>query len=928
MDNSLKLMMTCLLFSGSVLAQENAGEQNVVYSEADSQIEYGRGVGFSVKESTAASAKINEKALSHKTSIDASNNLFGLIPGLQVLQNAGNAWNDGATLYIRGLGTTNSKSPLILIDGFERSISDLTVQEIESVTVLKDAASLSLYGGRGANGVVYIKTKRGCDSKPIINFSYEFNMGTPKNMPEFVNGPTYARALNEAMVNDGLSPLYSERDLQAFDEGTNPYTHPNVDWWNEALRNHSFGDNVNFSIRGGGKIAKYFAQINYLDDRGILKPTSDNDGYSTQFKYSKLNIRTNLDIQMSKTSSLSLSMLGNFSEHNRPGQQPDDIFKALYNVPSGVFPIKTDHGYWGGTSIYGNNPIAYISGSGYARSQSRSLFTDATFKQDFSFLLSGLSGKLRVGLDNNDTYWDANTRNFAYEKVEHNWANGKDEYTKLREETPLSFSKNLGNDTRHFNLSAELNYDQTWGKHHFATSVIYNMDKNSLKGQNKSHSFIDLASQIHYAYNQRYALDVAMAGTASSVLEPNHRWGFFPSISAAWILSEENFLKTDWIDLLKLRASFGMAGRADYGANLYKNFYGGGGSYFYGDNPTSISGMCEKQLGVRGLTYEKSHKWNVGVDFMAFKRLSFTVDAYYDHRTDILVNGQGAVSSVLGAPVPKRNDGIVNSYGVEMGATWADQVGEFSYQIGGQFSFNRNEIKNINEEYRPYSYLYQTGNPLGQLFGYEVEGIYQSQEEIDNRGVRQMLGDVRPGDLKFKDQNGDNVINEYDKVALGYNDICPEIYYAFNLGMEYKGVGLFAQFQGVANYSQVLNTPSVFKPLVGNSTISEHYYANRWTEDNKSAKYPRLSSVGSPNNYNTNSLWVSDASFLKLRTLELYYQLPQHIMKNVKFMKSARIFARAHDLFSIDNLEVFDPESVGVNHPLMTQYTFGFNLGF
>ena len=929
MDNSLKLMITCLLFScTAAVAQDNVEKQDVVSSRTDAQIEYGRGIGFSIKESTAAASGIDADALTHKTSINPSNTLFGMIPGLQVLQNAGNVWDDGATLYIRGLGTNNSKTPLILVDGFERSIADLTVQEIESVTVLKDAASLSLYGGRGANGVVYIKTKRGCEATPRINFSYEFNMGTPRNLPDFVDGPTYARALNEAMTNDGLTPMYSLRDLEAFDNQTYPYSHPNVDWWDEALRDHSFGDNVNFSIQGGGKIAKYFAQINFLDDRGLLQPTDDNEGYSTQFKYSKLNVRTNLDIRLGKTSTLELSMLGNFSEHNRPGKESEDIFKALYNVPSGAFPIKSDRGLWGGTSVYANNPIAFISGSGYARSQSRSLLADATFKQDLGFLLPGLTGKFRIGLDNYDTYWDSNVRDFAYDQVTLDWDNSSYTHKKLREETPLKFGKELGGDSRHFNLGAELNYDRHWNKHHLSTTLVYSMDKNSLKGQNESYSFIDVAGQIHYAYNERYIVDVAMSGTGSSILEPDHRWGFFPAVSAAWVLSEESFLKADWLDLFKLRASFGMAGRADYKANLYKTFYAGGGDFLYGDTPKSISGMREKQLGVTGLTYEKSHKWNVGIDFMAFHKLSLTLDAYYDHRTDILVKGDGVISSVLGAPVPKHNDGIVNSYGVELGANWTDKIGEVSYLVGGQFSFNRNEIKNMNEEFRPYKYLEHTGNPLGQIFGYEVEGIYQNQDEIDNRGVEQKLGDVRPGDLRFKDQNNDKVINEYDKVALGYNDVCPEIYYAFNLGAEYKGIGFYAQFQGAAHYSQILNTPSVFKPMVGNNTISEHYYANRWTEDNKTAKYPRLSSTGSPNNYNTNSLWVADASFLKLRTLEVYYQLPQSLLKSVKFMKSAKIFARAHDLFSIDSMDVVDPESVGNTHPLMTQYTFGFNLGF
>lgn len=928
MKKSMKLLIACMLFSSVSLAQMKDSIRHAAVDKASSSTEYGRGISFGQKESTAASAIVTADDLSHKTSIDVSNNLFGLIPGLQVLQNAGNAWDDGATMYIRGLGTSSKKAPLILVDGFERPISGLTVQEIESVTVLKDAVSLSLYGIRGANGVIYIKTKRGTTTNPVIDFGYEFNFATPKRLPEFVDGYTYAQAINEGSKNDGLSPRYSQRELDAFKNQTYPDFYPNVDWVNEALRDHSYGDNVNFSIRGGGKVAQYFAQLNYLDDRGILQPVNDNDGYSTQFKFSKLNIRTNLDVKLGETTNLLLSLLGNFSEHNRPGKETKDIFNALYQVPSGTFPIKTKNNLWGGTSVYGNNPIAFISGSGYARSQTRTLFADMNLVQKLDFITPGLSAAVRIGLDNYASYWDSNTRTFAYESAIKNWDGGTDEYKKLAEETELKFGNSIGAVTRHFNFNAQVNYDKAWKRHKLNATLMYAMDKETNKGRNNSFAFMNIAAQAHYTYKDRYLLDMALSGSASSILDPDNRWGIFPSVGAGWVLSEEDFLKTDWLDLLKLRASYGIAGRADYNVNLFKDIYGGGLNYFYKDNPASISGLTEKQLRVNGLTYEKSHKLNVGIDFMAWNRLSLTIDGFYDHRTDILVSGSGAVSSVLGIAVPDINNGVVNSYGIEVSTRWTDRIGAVNYQLGGQFSFNRNKIENMNEVYRPHDYLKRTGRPLGQIFGYEVEGIYRDQNEIDNREVKQLLSEVRPGDLKFKDQNGDKKIDEYDMIALGYNDVCPEIYYSFDLGAEYKGVGFTAQFQGAANYSKVLDTRSVYRPLINNNTISRHYYENRWSESNPDGKYPRLTTQGSANNYNKNSLWVADASFLKLRTLEVYYQLPEKWLQDIRFVKQARFFARAHDLFCIDNIDIADPESIGATHPTMTQYTFGINLCF
>ena len=393
-------------------------------------------------------------------------------------------------------------------------------------------------------------------------------------------------------------------------------------------------------------------------------------------------------------------------------------------------------------------------------------------------------------------------------------------------------------------------------------------------------------------------------------------------------MSEEDFLKRDWLDLFKLRASYGVSGRADYSMNLYKSTFGDGTNYLFGQNFESASGMKETRLGVENLTYEKSHKFNFGFDFSAIHKLFITADVFYDHRTDILVDGDGYVSSVLGIAAPQSNIGIVDNRGVELSARWSDNIGDFKYQIGGTYTFARNKIVEQGEEYRPYDYLKRTGHSVSQIFGYEVVGIYQSQDDIDNRDVKQYLGDVKPGDLMFKDQNGDNRIDEYDVVPMGYNSGCPEIYYSFDIGAEYKGIGLYVMFQGAGNYSEILDVASVYRPLVNNNTISKHYYDNRWTKDNPDAIYPRLTYSGSTNNYNTNSLWVADASFLKLRTLELYYQVPQKLLKNLKYPSKLKVFARAHDLLSFDKIDIMDPESVVANHPTMTQYTFGVNLSF
>lgn len=924
-NRKLNIILAGLLCGVGAMAQQSSPTTD------KKVVDLGRDVSYDVKEVTGAVSTVQADALSHKNSIKPSNQLYGMLPGLTVLQNGGTAWESTATMYVRGLGTTNDKSPLVLVDGVERTINELSSEEIESVSVLKDAAATALYGIRGANGVILVKTKRGGTGAPQINFSYEFNMGTPIRLPQMVDGYTYAQALNEGMKNDGLDVRYTQDELNAFRDNTNPYYYPNVDWVNESLRNRSYGDNITFSARGGGKYVRYYTMLNFLDNRGILKPTEETDGYSTQLKYSRVNVRTNLDIDLSKTTTVQLNLMANFSEHNRPSTSTDNIFAAIYQMPAGAIPVKTNRNVYAGTTTYMNNPVALIAGTGYARSQTRAVYADMNLRQDLSAILPGWSAGVRLSLDNTASFWDNNTMKPLIESGTIDLSTGEETFTTLQNETALSFSKSVGSAVTKFTFEAYTDYQKRWNKHNLKATLLYSMDKKTAKDMNTGRAYMDIIGSAHYAYNDRYLIDFSLNGSASSILEPGHRWGIFPAVGAGWILSEEDFMKSDWLNLFKVRASYGVVGRADFSVNLYKDLYGSGKSYFLHPEskvPASYSGMKYTQLGVSGLTYEKSHKFNAGIDFQAWNKLGITLDAFYDHRTDILVSASGTVSGVFGMTVPYSNDGIIDNRGVEAALTWDDKVGDFTYHIGGQFSFAKNKIVNQNEEYRPYDYLKRTGNSLGVNYGYEVIGIYKSQEEIDNREVKQYLSDVKPGDLMFKDQNGDGRIDSYDQVALGYSATCPEIYYAFDLGAEYKGFGVYAQFQGVGHYSKLLNTASIYRPIVSNNTISTYYWENRWSETNPNGTLPRLTYSGSDNNYNTNSLWVANASYLKCRTLEVYYKFPQKLLAKTKFLGGAKVFARANDLFCIDNIDLRDPEAIGATYPTMTQYTFGFNVSF
>ena len=411
-------------------------------------------------------------------------------------------------------------------------------------------------------------------------------------------------------------------------------------------------------------------------------------------------------------------------------------------------------------------------------------------------------------------------------------------------------------------------------------------------------------------------------------LQPGHNIGIFPAVSSAWVLSKEDFLKNvKAIDLLKLRVSYGIVGN-DYtsSADLYKQTYGSGSTYYFGDNYTSVTGMTELRLATTGLTYEKSQKTNIGLDGRFWDAIDLTAEAYYEKRTDILVSTAGSVSGVIGATPSMSNDGIVENKGIELGLNINQTVGDFKYNVGGQFTYARSNIINNNEGFVQYDYLKQTGKPVGQIIGYEAIGFFKDQADI-NGSPAQLLSTVVPGDIKFKDQNNDGKINELDKVALGYNTTCPEIYFSVNFNMEYKGLGIEANFQGVSNYSAILNTTSMFWPLRNNTNLSTYYYENRWTADNPNALFPRLSTLQNDNNFNTNSVWVKDRSYIKLRTCEIYYKFPEKLLAK-SFISKAKIYLRGMNLFSIDNLKIVDPESYGIAYPMTASFNMGVNVGF
>lgn len=858
--------------------------------------------------------------------------LFGQLNGLTVLQNGGEPWNRSPDMFIRGKGTFNNNSMLVLVDGFERSLSSLSIAEIESVSVLKDAAATAIYGQKGANGVLLVTTKRGNYNSFGVDVSFSQGFNQPFRLPKFLDAPSYARAVNQAAVLDGNEPVYSDWDLEDFQSQANPYFFPNVNWMDETLRDYGTNTNFNSSFFGGGESVKYFVTLNYHNERGLFENTTLDDRYDSQLKYDLFNFRTNLDINLTSSTLFQVNVGGSIDGRKEPGARAGDIMGALFSVPSAAFPVETYNGVWGGTEYYNNNPVALVSSTGHRMPHGRQINADGRIIQDLSGWLEGLSAEFAVGYDNQVNYWENKTRDFLYESitVARDPASGAiSDTTVIRygSDTDLKASDSFGGQLRHTTIFGKVKYETRWNQSDLRALVMYHQDKKVRDEQYNTFLHQNLAASLSYGFKNRYFLDGVLSYSGSNFLPDGDRFGLFPALSAGWIVSRENFLRDNsYLNYLKLRASWGLTGNDLMSPNLYDQGFFGGGGYYFKDSNNGFGGIKEGQLPTIGLTYEESAKTNLGIDMEWFNQLQITLDAFYEKRNNILASANGSVPSLIGVGRPMQNIGEVENKGLEASLLWAKQWGDFAYHIGGNFSFVRNKIIEMNEEFQPYDYLKETGNPIDQQFGLEALGFFKDEADIAG-SPRQLFSEVRPGDVKYKDQNNDEVIDQLDLVPLGYASNYPEIYYSSNLGFEYKGFGVDALFQGIANQTIYLNTKSVFWPLRGQNTISI-FSNDHWTPQTaNTASLPRLSQLENANNYRKNDIWLVPGDYLKLRRLEFYYNFPGGLLDRLN-LKTTKIFVRGLNLFSMDKVDVMDPEEIGVTYPTLSSWHVGISLGF
>lgn len=897
--------------------------------------------------STASVSVIKINDVTERSAKNIGNTLIGEGKGLISIAGNGTYYAQNPTFYVRGLQSLSGSTPLILVDGIERDITMLDPEEVEEVQILKDAAATALYGYKGADGVINILTKHGEYNSRTIRVNYEHIFSNMTNRPKFVDATTYAKAMNEALFNEGQGQFakYSQQDIDAFASGQYPALYPNVDWVSETFRNHANGDRASVEFSGGGEKFRYFTMANFVYSDGFIKNPNRNTGYSTQDKYVRGNVRTNLDVDLWQYTQLKTNIFTSIGEMQTPGANAD-LWGMIYSTPALAFPVKNEFGVWGGNSTWSgdNNPVAQSTDAAYYKIFDRQLFFDAEIDQDLCMVTKGLKFNIGASYDVVSNIVEDHSKKYNYGMSSvTGWENGQPltSYWQVDDQaTEMGTGANGKSFARRLNAWAAFTYDNVFAeKHRIMGQLKYHYDYEDPMGTNNNVYRHNISFWGQYTFADRYSLGVALAEMGSSRLAPGTKWSFSPNVSLGAVILNNDDLA---VNFLKARASWGIQNLdrlpGDNVWTYYLQNYGFASTAYpwsekYDGGSTGTS-VTVSQLPVIDPTHEKVAKYDVGINASFLGCIDLTADYFYNRHYDIFVDGSGAYSSLIGFTAPFKNQGKVDNRGVDIELDFNKNFGEWNVMAGGSFLYSKSKIIDMAEEPKAFDNLVNTGNPLSSTYGLIAEGLFTSQAEID-AAPTQTFSTVRPGDIRYKDLNGDGVIDANDKTKIGYNPVCPEIFYTFHLGAEYKGIGLVAHFQGVGNYGCNLSSQGYYWGLINNSSLAQEVYDNRWSVDNNvaDALYPRLSSTSNANNYQTSTFWQRDRSYLKLRNIELYYNFDKNLLAKTHFINGAKIYVRGVDLCNIatggDNkLENLDPEATGIVAPLSRQVVVGVKLTF
>lgn len=856
-----------------------------------------------------------------------SNNLFGRLPGLTVSQGGNEAGLDEPVFNIRGIESFGgSNEILILVDGFESTISSLVPEEIESIVVLKDAFETAIYGLRGANGVLLVTTKRGKNTPLRVSFSTHQGIQSATNLPKYLGSYDYANLYNQALMNDGNGPQYSNTDLEAYLNHNDPAFHPDVNWYDELLRKVAPISNYDLNFNGGNNTVRYLVLLNVIKSGGLYKNFGSESDNSTNSNYTRYNFRSNVDINLTKRLMASLTLGGSVEDKANPaGYSTDGLFGTLDYLPPNAFPVHNPNGTFGGNSLY-SNPIGDALQSGFYTSNGRSLQTNLKLTQQLDMILKGLSISGEVSFNSFFRSYSNKTRSYQRFAISKN-ALDETVYVPIGQNSSLVGNEGNSDQWRNSAFQAFINYNRVFGAHSLSGLLMYKSENYTLSGDNLPFKHLGIGGQLIYTYEEKYIGGFTFGYNGAENFPAGKRFGFFPAASLGWVVSNEKFLKDNKsVNYLKLNTSYGLVGNDKIGGTsrfMWDASFWSTNNYYFGNFNSDFGGLQEGFIPNTNVTWEKDKKFNVGFEATVFNNFNVVFDYFNNNRFDIMALPLRTTPGYLGVNIASQNVGKVNNKGFEATIGYKnDKARKWQYFVDLSMWVAKNTIDYNAESLQLNEYLYRAGHSINQPFVLECIGFFKDQPDIDSSPV-QIFSEVKPGDLKYKDQNGDNIINQLDYFPIGNSDL-PEITYGLHGSIAYKGFDLDFLFQAVTNRTVYLSG-GYFQAFQNNGKVSE-FALGHWTpETAENATYPRLSANNNPNNFQYSSFWQRNGSFIKLRNVELGYTFSGSVIKRIK-LETARVFFNATNVFTLDKIEyVNDPENLS-GYPSIRTLSLGVKI--
>ncbi len=906
--------------------------------------------GQQKKESVVASiAAIEPDKLKVGTSRSLSNNLAGTVAGVLAVQRSGEPGYDESTFWIRGISTfqDTGRDPLVLVDGIERDIDNIDPEEIESFSVLKDAAASAVYGVRGANGVILINTKRGEIGKPRVTIKAEFAGTQPVKLPDYIGAADYMQLLDDIRVDEGMSPMYTDR-IAKTRAGYDPDLYPDVDWIDAITKDWASNQRVTAEVSGGNNILTYSLVAAFYNEQGILTRDPSRE-WDPSIKLQRYNVRSNVDINITKTTKFRVNIGGYLQDRNSTTQSVETIFNKAFKAVPFDYPVRYSTGEIPAGAE--GNVWALATQMGYQNKSESKIETLFSLEQDLKFLTKGLKIK---GTFSFDRYSSGTVKRSTSPDLYNPTRQRNEDGTLVLSRSSVgsntlghSVSGEYGN--RRLYLELAVNYDRTFGGKHSVSGMLLAQRSNYDKGDKLPYRNQGIAGRAAYTFDNRYVAEFNFGYNGSENFAPGKRYGFFPSGAIGWVISEEPFMAPvrNVITNLKIRASYGQTGNASLSGRRFAYLstitddYDTLNMYKWGmDSGYGVTGMAEGDFGVPDLTWEKVNKANIGFELGLFDGVfDMSVDLFDERRNNIFMERSSIPLTAGFIKAPWQNFGKVKNHGAEVTLNLRKQFRNGLF-VGfmGTFTYAHNEIVEMDE---PATVVgtnrAKTGHPVGQIFGYIDEGLYTEADFNPDGTLRDGLPrntlstDIRPGDIKHKDVNGDGKIDIYDQSPIGGTED-PEIVYGFGLNLAWKGFDFGVLFQGTGRMWRLMSQNIIPGYDTGGYYNVFSNYEDRWTVDNPSQDvfYPRLSYGPNTNNGVACSWWLKNMSYLRLKNIELGWSIPQR-WADRSFLSGARVFVRGTNVLTFSDFKLWDPElksADGGRYPLMRSFSAGVEFKF